>query len=234
LVDKNGEVSRAFVTSDEFGDLLSRNVNIYLALQNTSFPEDAVLIFQGIITNIAYKQGSILIKCSHPEELKRQDIYVRRDTELASAIDDTQTTIPLLSVNGIINSGDDLTSYVRIDDELIEVVDINTSTDELENAVRGALGTANVAHDDEAEVSTFYLLEGNSIDLALKLMLSGGPDFYAVLDVLSFVNIQDTLVANAIQFDSPNVAIDYGVSIGSLISITGAANVENFFRTHSC
>lgn len=229
LVDKNGEVSSALTPDTELGDILTRNCQISLGFEGSNYPDDFIIIFQGIVQEARYGQGNIVLKISHPDELKRQDIYTKIDTELSAAIDDTVTTIPLASVTGLIQTSDTLTSYIRIEDELIEVVDINTTTNELENAARGALGTTAVAHADEDAAETFYTLSGNSIDLALKLMLSGGPTFYLVDSVTNFVRINSIDIVNAVQFESYDLVQEHGVAVGDLLSTTGAANAENNF-----
>lgn len=229
LVDKNGEISRTLIPDDIAGDVLSRNCKVYQSFNGTRFPEDALLIFQGIVSDINYGQGNLKIKCSHPEDLKRQDIFTKIDTQLDGAINDTVTDIVLTQTEGIFESQDAATTYVRIDDEVIQVGNINYSTDTLENCSRGALGTMAEAHDDEADVETIYLLEGNSIELALKLMLSGGPDSYLNLSPKNFVEFENITVPNAIQFESSNIERDFGVAVGDLLTITGAANPENNF-----
>ena len=229
LVDKNGEVSKALTPDTVLGDILTRNCQVSLGFEGSNYPDDFIIIFQGIVQEARYGQGSIVLKISHPDELKRQDIYTKIDTELTAAINDTDTTIPLISVTGILLTADTLTSHVRINDEIIEVVDINATTNELENAVRGAFGTTAVAHSDEDSVETFYTLTGNSIDLALKLMLSGGPEFYLVKSVTNFVTINSIDIVNAIQFDSYDLIQEQGIAVGDLLSTTGASNVENNF-----
>ncbi len=229
LVDKNGEISQAIIPDTTFGDILSRNCKIYLGFEGSSFPDDFLPIFQGVVQQAKYGQGNIMLKCVHPDDLKRQEIFTKIDAETTAAIDAVVTTIPLNSVTGILQTADTFTSYVRIDDEIIGVVDINVSTNDLENAVRGALGTTAATHSDEANVETFYTLSGNAIDLALKTMISGGEEFYLVKSAQNFVTINTNDIFNAIQFDSHDIEQEFGVAIGDLLSTTGASNAENNF-----
>jgi hypothetical protein len=229
LVDKNRELSEKFVEDPAYGDILTRNAKVFLMYKGTNFPDDANEIFQGIISNIEYGAGNLRITISHPEELKRQDIFEKIDVELDGAIDDTQTTIQLNSVQGILESADTATSYINIDDEWIEIGTVNNSLNQLEGCSRGALGTAPAAHDNNKEVSTFWVFNDNTIDMALKLMISGGPSIYSTLQVDRFIEFEGTSITNAIYFKSHNLNSEYGITVGDKIGITGASEAANNF-----
>lgn len=228
LINKNREVSDLFVPGVNVDDLIGRNAEVFFSLQGESFPEDATKVFSGVINSFAYPVGAVDISIAHPEELKRQEVFENVNTELDGSISDTDTTISVLSVTGILATADAVTTHVRIDDELLEVTGIDTGLNEL-TVVRGALATTAVAHDDEAEVSTDYQIESKPIELALKLMLSGGDEFFTTESPLSFVSNEGSSVDNAIFFDSLDIQSDLGLTVGDIVDSEGATNPENVF-----
>lgn len=224
IVNKNREISDLFVSGVNTDDILASNAEVYFTFQGSSFPEDAIKITNGIIAGFEYGTGYINISISHPEELKRQDIYTKIDTELGGAIDDTTTTVILASSVGLLETADNSTLYIRVEDEVMEVTGIagNTLT-----VIRGSVQTVAAAHDDETEVSTVYRLQDSPLDMALKLMLSGGNEYFTNLTPRSFVSNEGQVVANAVFFDNLDIKEDLGLTVGDILKITGATNPEN-------
>lgn len=97
-------------------------------------------------------------------------------------------------------------TYIKVDDEIMKFTGISGSS--LTGAVRGSLGTTAATHSSGAAVKTFYRLTGNSIDLALKVMLSGWGTFFKTgVAVTHFNYISATETDdNAIYFDGVNVS----------------------------
>ena len=94
---------------------------------------------------------------------------------------------------------------------------------------RGVDGTIAVAHDEEAEVSPYYVFEDNPIDLALKFMLSrDGTPAYENLTIARFVQtIGLEEIEDAVIFESTTLQDDLGLVVGDLVTITGATNPAN-------
>lgn len=119
--------------------------------------------------------------------------------------------------------GGTLRPYAQIDDELIEYTGIAVS--DLTGAIRGQ-GLNGIAqfHGIESNVDQVVRLFGNGIDLALKLMLSRGPEFYAEnLEIESIVSLTGNPdQPNTIFFLGIDVEVDYGVAIGDSADITGS------------
>lgn len=95
---------------------------------------------------------------------------------------------------------------------------------------RGQRGTAAAAHTNTTNVINTFQLQGNGIDLALKMMLSGwdGP-FVTGITCLA---IQDTLgaglVTNSLLFDASIDVIDkFGLVIGDWLTISGSSFGNN-------
>jgi hypothetical protein len=116
---------------------------------------------------------------------------------------------------------DALTTHVIIDDEVIQYTGI--SGDDITGCVRGALGTIAASHDDESDFETVYRLNDNAIDLALKIMMSGGDEFYRdSIQVLEF-----EASTKRIYYKNNNIQNDLGLVAGDLITVEGAVNGSN-------
>ena len=150
----------------------------------------------------------------------------------------TETEISLESVSQfVLPVGDLLRTYVQIGDEIIEYTGIDTALNKLTGCTRASLNSFGEVHEIGATVSSFYKLgdatqeNGNAVDLALKLMLSGAKEFYA--DNLSIESIVEfdlaTSIPNALFIKKINVARDLGVTIGDSATVFDASNLANNF-----
>ena len=233
LVDFHGEVTELISPGKVLDDVLGREAYVYLGYKDTIFPYDYVLLFNGIIDEV--ESGSkIKLNVSNPEQKKRQDIFPVVETELNGSITNVQTTIPLSSAaNFLLPVTDIFSTYVKIDDEIIRYTGISTNT--LTGCTRAQFGTIAASHDDEASASQWMRLQGNAIDLALQLMLSG-PDVYykSNIAVANFGQDGDSnLVTNGIYFTDLDVETKWGLDVGDFITTTGALNGGNNFSLRS-
>ena len=145
--------------------------------------------------------------------------------------DASQLTVPVLGPDLALDPS--FKAYVRINNELIEYTGKTGNT--ITGCVRGSdIGTFEStasSHETGDQVDSIYRLQGNSIDLALKLLLSGwgGPCFTGKT-ISNFIQLGDaSLVDNALYFEGISIEREYGVVIGDYITVTGAANGANNF-----
>ena len=92
------------------------------------------------------------LNIAHPEQLKRQDIFIPIDVELASTIDDAQTSIeledatnlpvPVAGPDGGFDSA--IRFYIQVEDEIIRYTGRTGNT--LTGCVRGSLATLAAPH----------------------------------------------------------------------------------------
>jgi hypothetical protein len=225
LLDKNGQISNLISPGFVVEDLLTKKARIFLNWDGGLHPQDSVLIHRGIIDEIAPQQGSVKIRVAHPEQLKRQELFIPAATKLNGAIDASVTTIPVDTTNGfILPSAPELASYFKLEDEYIEFE--NFDGVQFTGCTRGALDTVAAAHDDDTEVSSFYTLADNGIDLALKLMMSQAADLEVpVLNIGAFD--VDDIDETVIFFENFDIEDELGIVVGDLVSLTGATNVGN-------
>jgi len=234
LVDTASNQILTLLSNNEF---LGRKVRILLSpdAADTTYPDDYITIFRGIVDDISLPPGAVVFNISHPDQKKRQSIFTSSEIEAGEAIDISETTITLNDTSDLIDritgpdgtKDDDYSTYIKVNDEVIQYTGI--SGNDLTGCVRGSLGTTAATHDLEDSVKSFYRLNGNAVELALKVMLSGwGGPFVEDVDVGNF-NFLDagTTVTNSMFFDGVNVEEVYGLTAGDYITTTGASDGAN-------
>ncbi len=121
-----------------------------------------------------------------------------------------------------------LRTCIRINDEVMEYTGITTTT--ITGLTRGVLEdrdqrSEGATHEEEDSVDTFYILAGQALDLALKILMSGGPAYYASgIQIKSIVEVDGVgSIPNAIWFDDQNIQDAWGITSGDFVSIVGDA-----------
>lgn len=229
IIDYREKVTELVSPGFVLDDLLGRSAWVYLGFQDTLFPEDHVIIFSGIIDEIS-ATGNITLNIAHPEQLKRQEIFISTETALNGGINLIVTTITLDSVENFLSPySTEFLTYVKIDDEIIRYTGINTGLNQLTGCTRAQFGTVAASHSDDASVSSFYRLIGSANDLALKVLMSG-PDEYWVEDIPvgNFVRSAAGVdTADTIFIPGVDIKQKYGVNVGDYLTTTLATNSAN-------
>ena len=227
LIDKDGEVSKA-LSFDSITEILGRKAVFSIGFAQGTYPEDANPVFRGIIVDFYTEPGLVVVSMASPETLKRQTLLEKIQTELTAPITNSETLIPVMMTTGIVQSGDALKTYIRIDDEIMEVIAINPTS---LGVVRGQLNTVASSHDNEASVETFYRLQGKPLELALKVMLSKeNNQLFTSLDKPKSINfISPTeYLSNALIFDYYSIEEKTGLVIGDIVELTSGSNAGTY------
>jgi hypothetical protein len=235
MIDKDEVLTRLISPGNVVPDIMARRARVRLGFANTSYPEDYITIFRGIIDDIESEQGQINLNLAHPDQKKRNTIYEKAECVLDGALNNTDVTINvdttenfLVGVtgpDGLVDASFD--GYIKIDDEVIHYTG-KTATS-FTGCTRGALGTVADNHNDETSAQSFYRLQGNGVELALKILFSGwqGP-FQEDVVVSNFVRTTGVIdIANSMYFEAVDLQELYGVNEGDYITTTGAANGAN-------
>ena len=221
LIDPDGEVSEIFAPGKNVNDVLGLRARVYYLFSETSFPEDAVVLLDGIVTDLDYLAGSIKVRISHPMQFLRQEIAPEIEGILDGALDSSTTNISVLGdFLSIRFPGEGFLPFVRVGDEIISY-SANEDGD-LTFVQRGVLNTVASSHDDESRVESFYAISGNPIDLALKVLLSMpiGVDI-PVFTPESFNDAKESgLIENSIFFLNTDINREVGVTTGDRFFIT--------------
>lgn len=235
LQDRHGEITELITPGEVVEDVLGRRAKVYLGFRNTAYPDDFVTIFRGIIDEITAYPNKVTFNIAHPDQKKRQDLFQKIETNLNGALNDSNTTVTVNDTGNYLQRqlGPDGTYdtsilyYIRIDDEVIQYTGLTGTT--FTGCTRGSLNTTAAAHDDDATVDPFYRLQGNSMTLALKLMLSGmnGP-YLEDISAKNFNIISSSeYEENAIFFSGVDLISKYNIQNGDYITTLGASNGAN-------
>jgi hypothetical protein len=228
IIDVNNEVSKV-IAFDNISDILGRKATFSIGFAQGAHPEDSNPIFRGVVVDFFSEAGKIMISLASPEVFKRQLFLEKFQTEITAALTNSQTTIPVASTAGIYPAQDALNSFIRIDDEIMQVVSIDSDTQV--TVIRAQLNTLANPHDSEASVDTFYTLTGKPLDLALKVMLSSeGNAYFESLDVpksIEFVSLTEQ-IQNALIFDYFDIKEKTGLNIGDSIQLDSALNTGTY------
>lgn len=249
-------LSLAFIDKDQFmtklcspgfliPDILGAQVEVFLGYTQISYPEDYIRVMVGRVTQTTCTAGKVTLQLSDPGLVRRQNVFLDAKTNLDGAINNSQTTINVIS-NALFSEkilGPDSTYdqfiklYFKVDDEIIEYQQTGSEgsgfgSNQFINVVRGARGTVAASHSDQAECDQTFEVSGNAIDIALKLMLSGWDGYWkSGIQILNFVDTGDPAlgaIPNAIVLpDGVDAIRDYGQSTGDFVNVTGATNVGN-------
>jgi hypothetical protein len=141
---------------------------------------------------------------------------------------DSDTTINVERTNYFLLPADSgtLRTYIRIDDEIIEYTGKTDTA--FTGCTRAALEDKDARargdfHEADTSVTSFYRLQGNAIDLALKIMLSGEKEYFVEDYKVSAVNEIPGVgtIANALYFVGVNVSDKFGIVPGDFATTQG-------------
>ncbi|MEN0059502.1 MAG: hypothetical protein AAGB31_11755 [Bdellovibrio sp.] len=82
IIDKDLIVTKLLSPSVIIEDLLSRKAKVYLSYDNAVHPDESHPILEGVVEGIDAGIGSVKIRVSHPDGLKRQEIFPQISSEL--------------------------------------------------------------------------------------------------------------------------------------------------------
>ena len=235
LIDKSLLATKLITPGNMVPDILGRRAKIWLGFADTSWRDDYIIIFRGVIDSVDAKAGIVILNLGSSETKKRGAIFPKTTTKLTAGMTNVQTTASVESTTGFLSpytgpSGSVDTSlklYFRINDEIMRYEVVNPTS--FGTITRGAFNTIPAIHNSGDTVDSFYVLEGNAVDLALKLLASGRNGPYAEnVDCTNFVRISPTeTVANSIFFQDFNLVQFHNVVVGDYITTTGASNGAN-------
>ena len=227
LIDQDGKISKLVSPGFVLNDLLSAKCKVYISFNGANHPEDSVLVHKGTIKQITTKPASCELVIAHPEQQKRQELFIKQTSKLVSSINNSVTAIDVVSTAGfILPTAGHIESYITLNDEIIQYTGI--AGNQLTGCTRGALGTLAAAHAAGDEADTFYKLSGDAIDLALKIMISKSAEYFATEDIIHIGKADPSLIDdNIIFFKHPDIQSRNGLVIGDLVRITGSLIVGN-------
>lgn len=234
LIDENEVFTNLFsyVTNNE--ELLEREARVYFGFTGGTFPRDFTPFISGTVGNIETPYGGYIISINHPDKDKKQPLFSVRASQTVGELTDTSTAItieaPIEEELDFHNPTTGFRTFIKIDDEIIEYTSYSGNI--FTGLTRGALDTIADDHEDEAEVSSFYEITGNSVDLPRKLLMSQSGDSETV-EVFGINTDGVTTIQNAIFFDVQDLREDIGASTGDFIDLTSITLPGNDFTNRT-
>lgn len=323
LIDFNELVTALISPNVVLDDILGKEAFVYLGYKDTLFPQDYILLFNGIIDEVE-SSGMIKLNIANPEQKKRQDIFVSAETSLSqdfeyrsetiqsisyetrsdvvgtvtvqytaggtagsevvtvvgnaitvqiqsgvstasqirNKIENSIAALSLVSISilenetatvqtstGVIALGTDtilyvdsltnfvnpvgsvLKTYAKVEDEIIEYTGIDSINNSLTGCTGGQFGTIRKKHKADETVTSFYRLQGNAIDLALQLLLSGPDEYYKIGYPVSNFGVDGSGNVNlqGVYFAGVDMVTKWGLTVGAFITTVGASNAANNF-----
>lgn len=226
LVDKDKKFTSLFSFVTQNKEILERDARVFFGFEGGEYPKDFVPFINGTVGNINFGSGYADISINHPDKNKKQEIFLPKSSELAFDIDDVTTTIELVDAQTFLLPALGFRTFIRIDDEIIEYTGISGNI--LTGVIRGALTSIAKAHDAGDELESFYELSGDSIDLPLRLYLSGSG--VTDSDEVYAINDDGTVfIQNAIFFNDNDFREIIGASLGDLVNLVSISNPLNDF-----
>lgn len=249
VIDKNEEISALLkpdTTQSPTFDLLGRSCKVWFGFAESGWKDDYIIIFRGIIESYSAHGGYVTFNLAAVDKLVDSELFPKVEVELATSCDSSTGYIQLDSGVNIIDDTSSfplvatgLNTYLQVEDEIIQVDQIFDNG--FAQVTRGALGTSAASHAVDSVASTIYEIQGNVIDIVLRLLFSN-PEYTNPFGTSSFRVMQSNTYANNIPFNNfrkvsgteddadaivfigTNVKTEYGVRAGDFISIGGSAS----------
>jgi hypothetical protein len=238
FIDLDGYMTQVISPGILIDEILGKDVKVYVGFQQLSFPSEYLLAFRGRVSNVTSFAGAVELQLSDPNLVRRQQVFYQANTTALTSIAALDTVIQVASVADFTSQilGPDgnydpaITTYIKIDDEIIEYPagGIDSVNNLFSGCIRGARNTTPAAHDPGATITACLEIQDYSLDMALKIMLSGwqGP-FVEDLDILNFVTSTDPDVSNQPQGiflpEEIDAVVEYGIAVGDYLTITDSA-----------
>jgi hypothetical protein len=234
IIDKDQLISQYVSPDFIIDETLSKKAKIYLCLEGAAHPQQSILFFSGIVIDITTNAGMVKLNVASGEKLKSQDLFTKVSTDTSAIVNPGDTTINVITTNGFLLPADGSTfmTYVRIDDEVIGYTSFTDT--QLLGCARGQLGTAAATHQSGTNVESFYRLQGNLRDLALKLMLGGysGP-YISDLSIVAFNTYASITASNSIFISNFNIDQTLGITAQDTLTITGSTSNDGSYPVQS-
>lgn len=245
FIDKNGYFTNLCTPGNVVTEIMGRQVDVYMGYEGISYPEDFIIIYRGIIQGIQFLESRCVFQLGDCALKRRQQVFFTGMTTLSGGINTAVTTIPVANNSDfyariIGPTGADDTSvktYVQIDNEWIEYSRTGYGSNQFTSVTRGARGTTAASHSSGATVAAGIQLQGNPIDLILKIMLSGWNTFYKTgQTVNSIAYTNDPVFGNPTNCillpSSVNAISDLGLAPGDRLDVVGGAFPANNVTTY--
>lgn len=70
-----GDITRLITPGEVIDDILQARCKVYLGFSDVAFPEDYIVIFRGVVTDVMSDAGKVVLTLNHPDDKKQGSIY---------------------------------------------------------------------------------------------------------------------------------------------------------------
>lgn len=175
MIDPQGDISETLSNGNFVTELLGTKATCWISFKGAAFPEDAIRIVKGLIDEVRFGVGTVRMSIAQADRYKRKSELNVQSTELLEDVIIADSVIKVLSAASFIEEVDILKPYLVIQDEILRIDSIDYDENEI-SVTRAMFGTAPDDYDSGEDVNAAFLIEGNPIDIALKLMISGSKN----------------------------------------------------------
>lgn len=227
MIDKNSELTRDFSPGVVVEDILGNLANVYWQANGSKFPEDATRLIVGVVSSVSLGAGFVDVRVDSPNQLARQDLLPKASTQLTDNLPLGVTACLVESTEAFTSPQENLELYIRVNDEIIKVNGFSSSG--FQNLDRAQFGTIEAPHETGDEVESFYRLQGETIELSLRMLLSDPNEESFAEETFNSVNqLNSTVfVQDSIFFPVDDIQDKYGLVVGDLVAITEGADPSN-------
>lgn len=243
FIDKDGYMTMATASGPIVDEILGKQIRVWIGYEETAFPDDYFVVWRGRVGQVMLDNTKCTMQFVDPNVVRRQQIFYTSQTVLDGSINDSTTTIPVVSNGDFyekilkpdgVTYDEDIRVFIKIDDEYIEYQQIGSEatgfgSNQFLNVVRGAepdipLATPSVAaaHDSDSTVDSYVQISGKAMDMALKLMMSGWDGPYTTDQEI--VKLESNEITLPVNTDGIR---DLGIIVGDYFEVSGDANPAN-------
>ena len=227
VVDINQEVTRVFEFGENFDDLLGRDATLYVSFKGASHPEDSLPVLQGYIDDYRNISGAFHISISHPENLKRQEIFVPYNSKITNTLlyndltvqniywEQRNKTASSLSIEYVYGASL-LAEYIRSNNSIrVQIVNGVTTADDIVNYIEENIIKINelcrmTIVGDGTLVQTSFPLTEFQIDTIINPLTTVG--LLQTQDTFtSQIRIADEIM-NVVSYDDTQIVVERNVN----------------------
>lgn len=243
FIDKDGYMTRACASGPIVDEILGKQVRVWIGYKETAFPEDYFVVWRGRVGQVNFDPAKCTIQFVDPNVVRRQQIFFTSQTTLASDIDNSTTTIPVVDNSAFyskilgpdgVSYDQDVKLFIKIDDEYMQYQQTGHESDgsitnQFQHVLRGNTADAHpdvplvtpqapAAHTAGTTVDSFLQISGNCMEMALKIMMSGwGGPFLSDQAIVSLDSNKITVPAGI------DAVRDLGITMDDWFTISGDA-----------
>lgn len=224
LVDVNQDVTRLFQNGNNVPDILGRDATLYISFAGASHPEDSIPVLSGYVDSYDEIAGGYLVSISHPEALKRKNIFQPYNSKTTSDFlykkaqfqniiyDQRDKRTDTISVE-YVSGGSLLTNYDRAANKITVTVTPTTTADEiiddLETKAEIVRRVDTSIDGDGSAIQTPFALTPLTIDTVINTTIT--TNLFASADTCTTKLRMGDELMEVLSFDETSITVNRAI-----------------------